>query len=101
MTAVLCRSTVDGEIVTKGLYTQLPKTALATVGAGTLTAADVYKRQPEYADASPQEIAKAAKQYMTDLHNALNPVDPKKDKDGQPKKGEIDYMAYLGLDGDS
>ena len=39
MTAVLCRSTVDGEIVTKGLYTHLPKTALATVGAGTLTAA--------------------------------------------------------------
>ena len=39
MTAVLCRSTVDGEIVTKGLYAPLPKTALATVGAGTLTAA--------------------------------------------------------------
>ena len=39
MAAVLCRSVVDGEIVTKGLYTQLPKTALATVGAGTLTAA--------------------------------------------------------------
>ena len=39
MASVLTRCSVTGNITTKGLYTQLPKTALATVGAGTLTAA--------------------------------------------------------------
>ena len=107
------RSEFESKRVKEGVRSQLTSDALSqgsdtnanlnhpVVKAELNRIAKSFANSPEYADASPQEIAKAAKQYMTDLHNALNPADPKKDKDGQPKKGEIDYMAYLGLDGDS
>ena len=49
----------------------------------------------EYADASPQQIAEAARQYLNDLHSAMNPADPTKTKGGKSKSKEIDYMQYL------
>ena len=42
-------------------------------------------------DASPQEIAKSAKQYITDLSSALNPAAPKTPANG----GEMDWSKYL------
>ena len=105
------RSEFESKRVKEGVRSQLTSDALSqgsdtnanlnhpVVKAELNRIAKSFANSPEYADASPQEIAKAAKQYMTDLHNALNPADPKKDKDGQPKGKEIDYFDYLGLDG--
>lgn len=42
-------------------------------------------------DASPQEIAKAAQQYINDLSNALNP----KTKKDSADSGEFDWSKYL------
>jgi hypothetical protein len=42
-------------------------------------------------DASPQEIAKSAKQYITDLSTALNP----KAKTPQEEEGKMDWGKYL------
>lgn len=104
------RSEFESKRVKEGVRSQLTSDALSqgsdtnanlnhpVVKAELNRIAKSFANSPEYADASPQEIAKAAKQYLTDLHNALNPADPKKDKKGQPKKGEIDYFDYLGLD---
>ena len=105
------RSEFESKRVKEGVRSQLTSDALSqgsdtnanlnhpVVKAELNRIAKSFANSPEYADASPQEIARAAKQYMTDLHNALNPADPNKTKEGQAKKGEIDYMAYLGLDG--
>lgn len=54
-----------------------------------------FANSPEYADASPQQIASAAKKYLDDIHAAMNPTDPKKDSQGNKKPEEIDYMAYI------
>lgn len=50
-------------------------------------AAQFAKANP---DASPQEIAKSAQQYITDLSSALNPAAPKKELEG-----EMDWAKYL------
>lgn len=47
---------------------------------------------PEYADASPREIAEGARKYFKDLQAAMNPTVPNKDKSVQK---EVDYLAYL------
>ena len=44
-------------------------------------------------DASPQEIAKAAKKYIDDLYTAMNPS-TKKDGDNS-EEGEMDWSKYL------
>ena len=43
-------------------------------------------------DASPQEVAKAAQKYISDLQAALNP----ETKKGSPEEGEMDWSKYLG-----
>ena len=43
-------------------------------------------------DASPQEVAKAAQKYISDLQTALNP----ETKKGSPEEGEMDWSKYLG-----
>lgn len=103
------RSEFESKRVKEGVRSQLTSDALSqgsdtnanlnhpVVKAELNRIAKSFANSPEYADASPQEIARAAKQYMTDLHNALNPADPKKDKEGKAKTGEIDYFDYLGL----
>ena len=54
-------------------------------------------RAPEYADASPQKIADAAKQYFLDLHEAMNPSKPTKNADGSEplKTGEVDNIKTV------
>lgn len=60
--------------------------------------AKLIAASPEYADASPEQIAKAAKQMIVDIYSAMNPADPTKTKEGKAKPAEVDYMKYLGLD---
>ena len=43
-------------------------------------------------DASPQEVAKAAQKYISDLQSALNP----EAKKGSSEEGEMDWSKYLG-----
>lgn len=43
-------------------------------------------------DASPQEVAQAAKKYLDDLHAALNPQSGKK---GEENTGEMDWSKYI------
>ena len=45
-------------------------------------------------DASPQEVAQAAKKYIDDLQSALNPT-AKKDVNGPDSGGEMDWSKYL------
>jgi len=52
-------------------------------------------KSPEYADATPQQIAKGAMDYFNELHAVMNPADPSKTKEGKAKPAEIDYMAYI------
>lgn len=47
---------------------------------------------PEYADASPQQIATATKEYFKQLQGAMNPAAPTKQSE---QAGEIDYMKYI------
>ncbi len=49
--------------------------------------------QKAYPDASPQEIAQMAQQYIMDLANALNPTAGKASK--QEAEGEMDWTKYL------
>ena len=49
--------------------------------------------QKAYPDASPQEIAQMAQQYIMDLANALNPSAGKASK--QEAEGEMDWTKYL------
>jgi hypothetical protein len=106
------RSEYEGRRVKEGVRSQLTSDALS---AGSDTNANLnhpvvkaelnriaksFAASPEYADASPQEIAKAAKQYLIDLNSALSPV--AKEKTKAPKdssgNGDIDYLSYLGID---
>lgn len=51
--------------------------------------------QKQHPDAAPEEIAEAARKYVTDLANALNPQTTDKDSnsDGSPK--EVDWNNYF------
>ena len=103
------RSEYESQRLQRGVKDQLTSDALATnanfnhpvIKAELNRIARQFANSAEYADASPQEIANAAKQYLNDLHSAMNPQDPTKTKEGKPKPKEIDYMAYLGLDNKS
>ncbi len=98
------RSEYESKRLQKGVKDQLTSDALASdtnlnhpvIKAELNRIAKQFAASDEYADASPQEIAKAARKYLNDLHAAMNPADPKKDKDGKDKPAEIDYMKYLG-----
>lgn len=98
------RSEFESKRLQKGVKEQLTRDAFSSnaninhpvIKAELNRIAANFAASPEYADASPQEIAKAAQQYLNDLHAAMNPADPSKDKEGKAKPKEIDYMAYLG-----
>lgn len=49
--------------------------------------------QKAYPDASPQEIAQMAQQYIMDLANALNPTS--KEASNKEAEGEMDWTKYL------
>lgn len=100
------RSEFESKRLQKGVKDQLtydalvnqdnPNTSHPLVKAELNRIAKQFANSPEYVDATPQEIAKAAYNYMNDLQKALNPSDPNKGKDGKAAPAEIDYMKYLG-----
>ena len=99
------RSEFENQRLQRGVKEQLTSDAISSqanikhplVKAEINRIASQFAASPEYADASPQEIAKAAQSYFLDLHAAMNPADPSKGKDGKPKEAEgVDYMKYLG-----
>ena len=98
------RSEFDSKRLQKGVREQLTNDALASsanlnhpvIKAELNRIAKQFAASDEYADASPQEIANAAKKYLNDLHSAMNPEDPSKTKDGKDRPMEVDYMKYLG-----
>jgi len=97
------RSEFESKRLKDGVKTQLTQDALSSnanfnhpvVKAELNRIAKSFAASPEYADASPQEIAKAAQTYMADLHAAMNPADPSKTKEGKAKPAEFDYVKYL------
>ena len=97
------RSEYEGKKLRSGVREQLTNEALSTnpnynhpvIKSELNRIAKQFAGSNEYADASPQQIADAARQYLNDLHSAMNPADPSKTKEGKPKAKEIDYMQYL------
>jgi len=98
------RSEFESKNLKRGVKEQLTSDALSAgnanlnhpvIKAELNRIAKQFAASPEYADASPAEIANAAKNYMTDLHAAMNPADPTKTKEGKAKPTEIDYMEYI------
>lgn len=98
------RSEFETKNLKRGVKEQLTSDALSqgnanlnhpTIKAELNRIAKQFAASPEYADASPAEIAKAAHNYMNDLHAAMNPADPNKTKEGKAKPTEIDYMEYI------
>lgn len=99
------RSEYENQRLQKGVKQQLTSDALSSnsntnfnhpvVKSELNRIAQGLANSTEFADASPQEIAKAAKKYFDDVYSAINPADPKKDSAGKPKPTEIDYAEYL------
>lgn len=97
------RAEFDAKRLAKGVKDQLTSDALSSnvntnhpvVKAELNRIAREFAASSEYADASPQQIASAAQKYLNDLHSAMNPADPSKDKNGDAKPAEIDYMKYI------
>lgn len=72
--------------------------------------ANQLSQLPENADATPQQIAKQAQEYLTNLANAMNPDKATGDKDqrfdpktGKPvaQKEDFDWSQYLGEESSS
>lgn len=101
------RTEFDTQRLSKGVKQQLTSNALSdnanynhpVIKAELNRIASDFARSPEFADASPKQIAEAAKKYLDDLHSAMNPVDQTKTSSGKPKPKEIDYMKYITGEG--
>lgn len=97
------RSEYESQRLQKGVKEQLTSDALSSntnfnhpvVKSELNRIAQGLANSPEFADASPQEIAKAAKKYFDDVYSAINPADPSKDSAGKPKPKDINYADYL------
>lgn len=97
------RSEYESQRLQKGVKQQLTSDALSSntnfnhpvVKSELNRIARDLANSTEFADASPQEIAKAAKKYFDDVYSAINPADPSKDSTGNIKPKEVDYVSYL------
>lgn len=97
------RTEFDNKRLSKGVKEQLTSDALNSnpnfkhpvIKAELNRIAKQMAASPEYVDASPKDIAEAAATYLTELHNAMNPADPSKTKEGKQKPDEVDYMKYI------
>jgi hypothetical protein len=95
------RSDYESKRLQKGVKEQLTSDALSAntnfnhpvIKAELNRIAKQFAESDEYADASPQEIANAAKKYIVDLNAAMNPESNK--SDSKKKPAEIDYMKYI------
>jgi hypothetical protein len=94
------RQTFEQSRVDKGVRNQLTQSELAqtpnydhpVVKAELNRVAEQFARANP--DASPQSIAKAAQQYLTDLHAAMNPT-TKQGGDSSIGDGQMDWSKYL------
>lgn len=97
------RAEFESKRLQQGVKQQLTSDALSSnanynhpvIKAELNRIATSFARSPEFADASPAEIANAAKKYLDDINNAMNPKSSGKDSSGNTKPGEVDYVAYL------
>lgn len=98
------RSEFESKRVQKGVKEQMTSDALSAnnpnlnhpvIKAELNRIARQFAASPEYRDASPSEIARAAHKYLSDIHAAMNPADPTKTKEGKAKPTEIDYVSYF------
>jgi len=100
------RAEFESKKLVKGVKQQLTSDALGSsdnanfnhpvVRAELNRVAETFAASPEYADASPQQIANAAKKYMQDIHDAMNPTSKTKGSKSQGgDEGGIDYMKYI------
>ena len=100
------RADFDGKKLAKGVKQQLTSDALGSSDNANLNhpvvraelnrIAQTFAASPEYADASPQQIASAAKKYMQDLQEAMNPAPKAKGSKGQADDSSgFDYAEYI------
>ncbi len=100
------RADFDGKKLVKGVKQQLTSDALGSSDNANLNhpvvraelnrIAQTFAASPEYADASPQQIASAAKKYMQDLQEAMNPAPKAKGSKGQADDSSgFDYAEYI------
>lgn len=100
------RAEFESKKLVKGVKQQLTSDALGSSDNANLNhpvvraelnrIAQTFAASPEYADASPQQIASAAKKYMQDLHEAMNPTTKAKSAKGQGGDDSgFDYAEYI------
>lgn len=95
------RGEFDKKSLEKGVKSQLTSEALSNAPNYNhpVVKAELNRIASQFAaanpDSSPQEIAKAAQKYISDLQSALNPSDPSKNSDGSDKPEEMDWSKYL------
>jgi hypothetical protein len=92
------RSDFEGKKIKSGVRQELTSSALASTPnyQHPVVKQELNRIASQFAaanpDASPQEVAQAAKKYIDDLQSALNPSTDKKDDE---KNGEMDWSKYL------
>ena len=95
------RGEYEGQVLAKGVRSQLTSAELANAPNYNhpVVKAELNRIASQFAaanpDASPQEVAKAAQKYISDLQSALNPADPNRNPDGSNKPEEMDWSKYL------
>ena len=95
------RGEFDKKSLEKGVKSQLTSEALSNAPNYNhpVVKAELNRIASQFAaanpDSNPQEIAKAAQKYISDLQSALNPSDPNKNSDGSDKPEEMDWSKYL------
>lgn len=95
------RADYDTKKVQSGIKSQLTSDALSSspnynhpvIKAELNRIANQFANSQEYADATPSQIANAAKQYMNDIHAALNPS--AKTQEQQQEEDGMDWSKYL------
>jgi len=94
------RSEFDMKSINKGVKTELTTQAMSDAPNfdHPVIKSELNRIASQFAranpDASPQEIAKAAKQYVTDIASALNPSSPANESSkGKPE--EMDWSKYM------
>ena len=94
------RGEFEGKQVAKGVKSQLTSNELSSAPnySHPVVKAELNRVASQMSaanpDASPQEIAKAAQQYINDLNDALNPK-TKTDSTGKNQE-DFDWSKYLG-----
>lgn len=95
------RAEYDTKRVQSGIKSQLTSDALSSspnynhpvIKAELNRIANQFANSQEYADATPSQIADAAKRYMNDIHAAMNPAT--KTQAQQQEEDGMDWTEYL------